>query len=637
MPRSWYPGPSLIICSQQITHTNDLATLALACSTLYNLCVPQIYARFDIVWPDSTAPPSDSKNVDALTYGLSTLCLGSKFAQRSRWLRGPAPGSANDPQRLSDNQYARYVRKFSLGNGPVDWVSEYNITKESGKMLGTLVALAVAKMVNLETFVWDMPTGVLSDIFMALASLQDHYVDGDTRLEKVWVRWHDSWEPSGTVSSSSSPVVQPSFPVVLPVALPAHLALPVSIPSVPHTPQPQRPKFSESRVEYPTFSVLPPLKSLTVLDIDEIAYLDEMSILVERSKDVLKELRVGVSQKASSQDFARTWEGGNLQQVDLNARWPGESSIGDKRLGGVLGVLVGRIYEVRQKGQRKSDVGHTSGPGSPNSNGTVPSWQPWPNAPVPHGPAPESTTGDIDGAPGSEENIGAATASSSATACKTEQSSEAPAGSDSGKKWLDGKLKLQTLGLERISLSMQVVCRAFDWSILTELTILECVQHEALWKVLRKQFQPTPPPHRSPPGTSAQYHLALKKIHTDITTHALLSFIKETLAPNSLEVLFLQDRRRSAPPIVTIEQIFKGAVKRHRSSLRKLSIDSTDKLRRDARSDGRWRHWIPSSEMVNYLTSGRMENLKELAVALHYKDWVSFPPFYIDEGDNEGN
>ena len=47
------------------------------------------------------------------------------------------------------NYFSQFVRKFSLGNGPPDWVQEYVVTKESGKMLGTLVALSIARMPNL--------------------------------------------------------------------------------------------------------------------------------------------------------------------------------------------------------------------------------------------------------------------------------------------------------------------------------------------------------------------------------------------------------------------------------------------------------------------------------------------------------
>jgi hypothetical protein len=120
---------------------------------------------------------------------------------------------------------------------------------------------------------------------------------------------------------------------------------------------------------------------------------------------------------------------------------------------------------------------------------------------------------------------------------------------------LDGKLKLQTLELERIPLSVAVLQKAFDWSILTNLTILDCAQHANLWLMLRRHFQPTALgiSHASKHGANVQYHLNLKKIHTDAASPALISFLKETLAPNTLETLFLQDRRRpSAAAAVTI-------------------------------------------------------------------------------------
>ena len=47
------------------------------------------------------------------------------------------------------NYFSQFTKNFSLGNGPADWVAEYLVTKESGKMLGTLVALSVARMPNL--------------------------------------------------------------------------------------------------------------------------------------------------------------------------------------------------------------------------------------------------------------------------------------------------------------------------------------------------------------------------------------------------------------------------------------------------------------------------------------------------------
>ncbi|KAL1863088.1 hypothetical protein VTK73DRAFT_6432 [Phialemonium thermophilum] len=623
------PVDILRLIVKEMTHTNDLTALALTNSTFHNLAVPHIYSRFDIVWPDGLIPPSDSKSVDALTYGLSTLCLGSLFARTTRRFFYPTLPPLS---RFDGNDYAKYTRKFSLGNGPKDWVSEYMITKESGKMLGTLVAIAVAKMVNLETFVWDMPTGVLSDVFMALSSLPEHHENNECKLERVWIRWHDNGENAS--SSSSASLFEPSSTVV-PVGstlTPVGILLP---PSSAPTARP-RVSYSEHHVEYPTFSVLPPLKSLTVLEIDELAYLDEMADLIARSKDRLQELRVGISVAASQKDFVKPWDGPHLHQVDHAARWPGESTIGDKRLGGVLGVLVGKIYDIRRRGpsKGKEKVAADQSTLSDTASSST------------HSTSPEDANGDAGASVGSanldDRPTGSSTSrSANASGAKKHlgipgSRSHSTSLSPVRRKKLEGKLKLHTLELERIPLSMQVCRHAIDWSVLTNLTILDCAQHENLWKMLKRQFQPTQGfgiSVNQPVSTAPlQYHLALKHIHTDVTSAALISFIKETLEPNTLEVLFLQDRRKvSGPPAVTIDQIFKGAIKRHRTSLRKLLLDSSIKGSTPGQSAAngttdnvRWRNWMLTSDIVLYITSGRMSSLRELAASLSYKDWHTF-------------
>ncbi|OLN94246.1 hypothetical protein CCHL11_02978 [Colletotrichum chlorophyti] len=651
-------GKKLTLLELPITHTNDLTSLALTNSNLHNLAIPHIYSRFDIVWPDATQmTTSDSKSVDALTYGLSTICLGSSFAHRTRNMLHPETKPTAFPvARRQKNDYAKYTRKFSLGNGPHEWVAEYMISKESGKMLGTLVALAVEKMVNLETFVWDMPTGVLSDIFMALSSIPEQHADGESKLEKVWVRWHDNSEGSTSSTSSSPPPPNPPSGTV-----PAGsnlTAIGIQLPSgaVHPTPRPPIP-YAETRVEFPTFSVLPPLKSLTVLDIDEIAYLDEMAVVIEKSKDRLQELRVGISPKAIYKDFVQTWDGPDLHQIDRNAAWPGESSIGERRLGGVLGVLVGRIYDIRRKTTSRSkdktpvpfvQAAQQTDNATQHPNTVEPSTA---QGDLEDNHEEETVTSDstepVPSQEGVEESLEANIAATNDENGQTHpekgvnpEEKDAPGAdktrevaSNPPRKRLDGKLKLRTLELERVPLSIQVCCQAIDWTCLTNLTILECAQHENLWRALRRQFAPTPiitrlGSHQLGPKQPMEYHLNLKSIHVDMTSTPLINFLRETLAPNSLEVLFLQDRRRAAgPPAVTVDQIFKGVIKKHRASLRKVLLDSSDRKRSGtnaATDTSRWRNWVLSTDILLYMTSGRMTNLRELAVSLYYKDWHTF-------------
>jgi hypothetical protein len=615
--------------------------------------VPHIYSRFDIVWPDATQlTQSDSKNVDALTYGLSTLCLGNSFAYRAqKMFFSRPPGNGRGAMRRLLNDHASYIKKFSLGNGPDDWVAEYMINKESGKMLGTLVAIAVAKMTNLETFVWDMPTGVLADIFMALASIgdaknNDADEDDDSKLQRVWVRWHDNYS-EGSASATATPSPADAHGISFNGATMTPIGY--LVPSTTTHPRPPPPfSYAESRVEYPTFSVLPPLKSLSVLDIDELSYLDEMALAIASSKDKLEELRVGISQKASQRGFVQPWDGPNLHQVDHNARWPGENAIGDRRLGGVLGVLVGRIFDIRKKTHSKSKSIVSDTTVAPESVTVASSSEPPPTAAVKSngldaedtGPSLEGSQPTLDSAAATDEEAAASvldappiveagtsvTVDSTAPLAPKQQDSTPSTGE---RRRLDHKLRLKTLEMERVPISVHVCVKAFDWTVLTSLTILECAQSDALWKALRKQFQPTSSTHgnHSSKHSSGFHHysLALKKIHTDRASVSLINFLKETLAPNSLEVLFLQERRPSLPP-VTIDQIFKGPIKRHRSSLQKVLLDSSEYRPPGASipESYRWLNWTATTEMILYMTSGRMRNLKELSICMHYRDWHPF-------------
>ncbi len=633
-----------------MTHTNDLTALALTHSALHNLAIPHIYSRFDIVWPDAHATTDPRTGVDALTYGLATLCMGDLYSHspHTQAFACVECGTQNTTecdhnigqvfrngkQRLG-NQYPQFTRKFSLGNGPADWVQEYLITKESGKMLGTLVALAVARMVNLETFVWDMPTGVLRDVWLALSSLQRRNTNQECRLERVWVRWHDNSEqtPLSTAQTSNT---TPSSTTANSIMTSIGWSVPAgSVPTPDHT----RPlSYAQSRVEYPTLSVLPPLKSLSVLDIDELDYLDEMSVLIAKSKDCLRELRVGISSKAVNRDFAIAWDGPDLHQVDHKAQWPGASTIGDKRLGGVLGVLVGRVFDIRKKHRSRSEKKQSAAPAvsttvfqdplqvqpllpiSENVSNSIAPEESVPemteaepsegwlsNEPlvssttaathnvtfnIESGPAPNEP-GDVNSDPhaepaagvgSSQPDIGSAAVVLSTNQTVSDSDGQNPAvtepesvnghslrrsqshtrknlqfsGNESSERdRLEGKLRLQTLELERTPLSVAVLQKAFDWSVLTNLTILDCSHHEKLWLMLRRHFQPTPlvGSHTSTKhgaGASLQYHLSLKKVHTDAASSALILFLKETLAPNTLETLFLQDRKRSSGANVTI-------------------------------------------------------------------------------------
>jgi hypothetical protein len=569
--------------------------------------------------------------------------------------------AASTPYRIAPrrfgNYYGQFTRKFSLGNGPQAWVQEYMITKEGGKMLGTLVALAIARMINLETFVWDMPTGVLRDVWLALSSLAHRTDNEDCRLDRLWIRWHDN-------TIDAPPMPPPAPPIMLNnvgVPPPPNSTHPSGLGTVQPTlvvPQPYALNSLSAldRVEHPTFSAIPALKCLSVLDIDELPYLDEMSILIARSHKKLRELRVGIAIHAQQRDWVTVWEGDGLQQVDYSVDNTAASSIAEKRLGGVLGILVGRIHNMRHSEEPSALKPSTSRISEPTAEAT-PTKAASPN-PLPLIAALSVQDRDVDhdvdhfGNPMEEaivaEGLSLFNENQPLHAEKNTPPEIAdtasrrpdiplakkigPVGSEPDGAPLIGKLKLEVLELERVPLSVPVLRKAFDWSILSTLTLLNCSNHEQLWKILRRQYTPRAP-YPGTPSTSkaykasyslrAEYELKLKRIHTNTVSPSLISFLKETLAPNSLEVLFLQEGR-SYSSTVTVDQIFRGPMRRHRSSLKKLMIDSGEKGP-DGHTTGssRWRRWMLNREILTFITSGRMNSLRELAVSIDYKDWVS--------------
>lgn len=611
-----------------MNHTNDLTNLSLTCHCLHVLAIPHIYSRFDIVWPDALTP-GDRTGVDALTYGLATLVAA-----------GPR-----------GNDYARWVKKFSLGNGPGEWVSEYNINKEGGKMLGTLVCLAITRMISLETFSWDMPTGVLRDVFKAL-----HDLNG--RLKNVHVRFHDNTETT--------------------------------------TPTSQDPK---RRVETPTFRGFKGLRSLSVLDVDERQYLEEISYAVENSVEKLRELRLGL---AAHVPPCGRW----IRDLDEVQHGDNAGVIGGPlaAVGGVLGIVVSRIIDLEEgKRRRKStrvvdapsavlEVAETvvltpaapaavylegSGavaPTAPVMESPVSSAAPAPSAEssiVVVGDSGETDVGvlstlpfNIVGPAAVQETIPSSSSSPTPTPTPTPAppplfafetpiahppptprptKPKAPEPDEDEKP--TRQLKLETLELERVPISIRVLTKAIDWTHLTNLTILNCHDHDRLWKALRHKFSPHPPTsgvgsslnkstyqlhhtspahhhHRSRAPTlgPTEYKIRLKKLHTDTVTPQLLYFIRDTLPPNSLEVLFLQETPNFSS-LVTMDFIYRAAVRRHRGSLRKLLVDSNVGMGGD--NAGKW---IFEKEVLAFVSSGKMPQLRELGMAIEWKNWVCLRP-----------
>ncbi|KAL4970690.1 uncharacterized protein BDV14DRAFT_161710 [Aspergillus stella-maris] len=617
---------------KEVTHTNDLTSLSLTCSALHSLAVPQMYSRFDIVWPDAFPQSDHPAGVDALSYGLATLVMGADIFRESpvTHARRPCsecgcdsrqPHTEPGPGKVRrGNYFAQYTRKFSVGNGPPDWVQEYSVNKETGKMLGTLVALAVARMVNLETFIWDMPTGVVRDVWIALASLADR-LGHECRLENVWIRWHDNSE--NTIRSLSG------VPTTSSLTLPETQN--ITVPPV--TGSSLFRKYGH--VEYPSLSILPPLKNLSVLDIDEASYLEETAELIKRSRDRLRELRIGISSKVYQADWLKPQGSQHENHIVSTtvAGWP--------KAGGVLGAILnwsGRPgRESSKQGElAKSEINHVSEtpvqaetPASVNTIIHALASQTLDTTPLQTLVEAQTTVaaGNNPSANGPEaQQIQSVESKAPRETSKRSSRStyDLSPGSD------QQNLKLEVLELERVPISAPVLLDTIDWTRVTTLTILRCEGHEKLWRALRRRFAPSSA--SSKPGRKedavqdkgTEHQLNLKHIHTDAVSTYLLLFIKDTLRPDTLETVFLH----GAPmhdSAVHIEGIYRNIIRPHRASLRKLLVDSTERSTAGAEiGTTRWRKWMFTREIITFITSGRMPKLRELSMTIDSKEWHYF-------------
>ena len=665
------------MCKFQVTHTNDLTSLALTCSTMHAVVIPLIYSRFDIVWPDASNSPEPRNGVDALTYGLATLvmredlfghnmasdvdpetCACNAYTCTKCGMINHVAKSADQisrPRRLRrGNYFSNFTRKFSLGNGPSDWVQEYLVTKESGKMLGTLICLAIARMPNLESFVWDMPTGILRDIWAALSSLGDHQ---SPKLSKVWVRFHDN-KLALTESGLPFPATPNPFD---PYIVNSSMRLSETFAY-------RRLEWTNYPIEKPNLSTLPSLSSLTVLNIDEISYLDEMSQLIGRSRGKLRELRVGlVTRKIYTSGYTPTSPavqcfclGGSLcllfSAIDgsWDPRSPHYMHKAQKSATDIQSLLSSALSSISLHSTTESaqipapTVGSDHLLNSANADSsTVPTGQHNADDAVAiffqtaEGiPSSVAASGSCATVPATQDAVSATessgetmqsvsyggvadSASSAEDVIQTRSVVRSVVDSES-----DCRLKLTTLELEGCYISMIPFRKTIDFTTLTRLTLLNCWFHDQFWSELSRFYPPSKVRSHTLNTSSAssllsrevEYPLKLKRIHTNTVTTSLITFLKDAIAPNSLEWLFLQDSAERPSP-VTIDAIFKGPIRRHRSSLTKILIDSSTGSDSNRSRLTSAQKWTLGREVLTNLTSGKLMKLRELAINVDYKDW----------------
>ena len=528
-----------------------------------------------------------------------------------------------------------------------------------------------------------MPTGILREIWISLSSLGDYQ---SPKLEKLWVRLHDNraaLSEAELTQTNTAPQPAQAAPSQAPALAPAQGAPHQSLDfeGVP------RLVFAKNHREEPNFSIMPPLRSLTVLDIDEIAYVEELSVLLERSLDKLRELRIGFAPTLYSSFNDREQPPlryvvkggplpllmskiydylGDVDRMTLLPKYDTESDplirspddatntdITSPPPTATASILGTNMSEAGTTSNAPNDVNHKALSGLPDPNvlgvnldaidpalfeeGASSEGREMPEEQLesksrPHGKSQDPVER-------LETNTKATGDQSSLSRGALQETDTAGSAASQNALKPTRRLELETLEIEKVTLHVITLYNTIDWTLLTSLTLLNCGGTEDLWSCLQKNFPPrkalvvptqatkkrgSQPRLRRMPSSEAlsktsEYPLRLKRIHTDSVSSTLISFLKHSLAPDSLEWLFLQDTSMYNSP-VTLEAIYRGPLRRHRSSLTKVMIDSASGRIRGVTP----RKWMLTREVLTFLSSGKMSRLRELAMTIQYKDWHFF-------------
>ena len=533
-----------------------------------------------------------------------------------------------------------------------------------------------------------MPTGILRDIWIALSSLADYQ---SPKLEKLWVRLHDNraaLSEAEVTQTNTAPQTAQAVPGQAPALAPTQ--------GTPHQDFDfggvPRLVLARNPREEPNFSIMPPLRSLTVLDIDEIAYLEELSVLLERSIEKLRELRIGFAPILYS-----SWNDREQPPLRYVVK------------GGPIPLVMSKIYDYlgyldrmtllpkyeTESGQLTNSPSDTTGdPNPPLPASTDASLVPnMSGAETTSNSPDDANPGVLSGAPESkvpamnldaidpalfEEGASHESREMPEPQSKTErpphEMSQDPVEASETNTTLTSdqrsmtrgvlqetgladssvspsalkptrRLKLETLEIEKVTLHVITLYRTIDWTMLTSLTLLNCGGTENLWSCLQEKFPPRKTlvvsipmqstkkrgsqhrlrrmPSSETLSKTSEYPLNLRKIHTDHVSSTLISFLKHALAPDSLEWLFLQDTSMHGST-VTLDAIYRGPLRRHRSSLTKVMIDSASGAQGSRTRSVTARKWMLTREVLTFITGGKMSQIRELAMTIQYKDWHFF-------------
>ncbi|PNY23230.1 Uncharacterized protein TCAP_06824 [Tolypocladium capitatum] len=272
-------------CSQ-----SDLICLALASKRLHELASAQLYRNFHIVFPDDDDINFDSP-IDGLAGGLDTFTT-------------------------SEYNYAKHLRDLSMDTLSAGVKGEhsyqsYLYSASCGKFLNTLLYLTLKKAKSLESFRWNIRVELSRPVYREL-----HRIASLTKLH-VRMQAGDSYYNPPPPLPASVDVQAPQIPTghwyAMPPPPPPGSLPPPSLPPPPSGPPPALEPPSKSAAkskagrrslgskEPSTISGFKNLKSLCILDIDNVGIVQEIRTCVKNSYSTLKELQLSLSDALAQQ------------------------------------------------------------------------------------------------------------------------------------------------------------------------------------------------------------------------------------------------------------------------------------------------------------------------------------------------
>ncbi|KAK4103778.1 hypothetical protein N658DRAFT_514562 [Parathielavia hyrcaniae] len=271
--------------------TRDLICVALVSKLFRDLAAAQLYREFSIVFPDEDNPQFDTP-VDSLAGGLDTFVT-------------------------SDYNYAQYLKSLCfdtlyLGDKAETSYRPYLANLSCGKFMNTLLLLTLRKARALESFKWNIRVELSRPVYKELhqiASITHLHIRlhaGPSQYETPpplpYTASHPTVAPGPAHVTSLPPPPPPAFGL-MPPPPPQGFYVPATampLPPLPKPPRAKAPKKPSLGKEPPTLSGFRKLRSLAVLDMDNLDIVSELQACVQNSAGTLSKLKLSFSEKLAS-------------------------------------------------------------------------------------------------------------------------------------------------------------------------------------------------------------------------------------------------------------------------------------------------------------------------------------------------